>query len=350
MARYTCISFLIGAVVCALCLTASAQRRSTGLIDAGTTINVRTTEGINTNNADGRVFHGAIDQDVFDRNRNIVIPRGSDAELIARRVSNNELALDLESITVNGQRFGVESTEAEVNSSAGFGANKRTGEYLGGGALLGAIIGAIAGGGKGAAIGAGAGAAAGAGAQVLTKGSRIEVPAESLVTFNLTSPLRAGVYDRGYMRNGNHYHQGYANAEYEQGLRDGRADAVINKGWSPQNRRYRTQQERQDYEYGYNDGYRNPAGNEIAREKPGYGYGYSASPGSISIDQNNNVNWQAVPGSRVYVQVDNQTPLLFGAGQTGPENAPWMQAGHMYTFILQDSNGNEIARTVRDLR
>src|SRR5438045_7124252 len=52
--------------------------------------------------------------------------------------------------------------------------NKRTGEYVGGGAILGAIIGGIAGGGKGAAIGAGAGAAAGAGAQVLTKGNRSE--------------------------------------------------------------------------------------------------------------------------------------------------------------------------------
>ena len=172
MVRHTFISVLIATVFFALCLggTANAQRLSSGTIDAGTAITVRTTEDINTSNADGRIFHGVVDQDVRDRNGNLAIPRGSDAELIARKMSNNEVALDLDSLTVNGQRFGVESASASVqsNSGTGLGVNKRTGEYVGGGALLGAIIGAIAGGGKGAAIGAGVGAAGGAGAQVLT--------------------------------------------------------------------------------------------------------------------------------------------------------------------------------------
>ena len=52
------------------------------------------------------------------------------------------------------------------------------------------MIGAIAGGGKGAAIGAIAGGVAGAGAQVLTKGEKVHVPAESVLTFRLNSPLR----------------------------------------------------------------------------------------------------------------------------------------------------------------
>src|SRR5205823_5031852 len=105
----TFISVLIATVFVALCLggTANAQRLSSGTIDPGTTITVRTNEGINTNNADGRVFHGAVDQDVRDRNGNLAIPRGSDAELVARKMSNNEVALDLESLTVNGQRYGV---------------------------------------------------------------------------------------------------------------------------------------------------------------------------------------------------------------------------------------------------
>jgi hypothetical protein len=269
------------------------------------------------------------------------------------------MVLDLESVGIEGMRYGVESTETAIGTAGeGFGANKRTGEFLGGGAILGAIIGALAGGGKGAAIGAVGGAAAGAGAQIITRGQRIEVPAESLLTFSLTEPLRAGVYDRGYMRNGQHYHQGYNNWEYEQGLRDGRADAARNAQWNAQTWRYRNERERQEYEYGYNDGYQNRGGSEYAaREKPGYrgyggygGYRYPGAEGSISIAANNNVIWQAPPESRVYVQVDNQTPVLFGSGQTGQENAPWMQRGHLYTFILQDVNGNEIARTTRDLR
>jgi hypothetical protein len=353
-AAHRFISLLIGIVFCVLCLggVASAQRRGSGFIPPGTTIAVRTTEDINTSNSNGQIFHGVVDQDVLDRSGRLVIPRGSDAELVTRRVSGNEVVLDLESLVVNGGRYGVQSTEAAVNSSnQGIGANKRTGEFLGGGAVLGAIIGALAGGGKGAAIGAGAGAAAGAGAQILTRGRKIEVPAESLLTFNLTAPLQAGVIDQGYMRNGRHYHQGYGNAEYEQGLRDGRQDAARNAEWNPQNRRYRTEQERQEYEAGYSDGYQNRGGSEFAREKPGYGYPYyGGGQGSIAINPNNNVTWQAPPDSRIYVQVDNQTPQLFASGQSGTEPAPWMSSGHIYTFILQDANGNEIARTARDMR
>jgi len=107
-------------------------------------------------------------------------------------MSNNTLTLDLDSITVNGQRFGVqtENTVAPSQEKQGIGANKRTGKYVGGGAAIGAIVGAIAGGGKGAAIGAGVGAGAGAGTQILTKGKSVNVPAESLLTYRLSQPLR----------------------------------------------------------------------------------------------------------------------------------------------------------------
>jgi hypothetical protein len=346
----TFISFLAGIVFCVLCVggIANAQQRR-GLIEPGTNIMVRTTEDINTHNGDGQIFHGAVDQDVVDRTRHIIIPRGSDAELIARRISRDEVALDLESITIYGVRHGVEATETAVGSSEpGIGANRRTGEYVGGGAVLGAIIGAIAGGGKGAAIGAGAGAATGAGTQILTRGHRIEVPAESLLTFNLTEPLRAGVMDRGYQRNGYHYHPGYGNAQYEQGLRDGRTDVERNIPWSAQNHRFRNEQDRQEYESGYNDGYQYRGGSELARQKPGYG-GHGTE-GNINIGADNFVSWQARPISRIYVQVDNQAPRLFASGQNGSEPAPWMQPGHIYTFILQDANGTEIARAARDMR
>jgi hypothetical protein len=69
------------------------------------------------------------------------------------------------------------------------GANRRTAEMVGGGAVLGTLLGAIAGGGKGAAIGAAAGAAAGAGVQVLTRGKTVRVPAESVLTFRLDQPV-----------------------------------------------------------------------------------------------------------------------------------------------------------------
>lgn len=84
--------------------------------------------------------------------------------------------------------------------------NQRTGEYVGGGAVIGAIIGAIAGGGKGAAIGAGTGAAAGAGSQMMTRGREVRIPRESILTFRIRRPMEMGVVDRGYDRDGHHYH------------------------------------------------------------------------------------------------------------------------------------------------
>lgn len=174
-------------------------------IDAGTTVPVRTNEDIDTKDADGRVFHGVVDEDVKDRNGRILIPKGSDVDLLVRKTGKDELSLDLDSVKINGRRYGVEADESVVGSDRkeGIGTNKRTGKYVGGGAALGAIIGAIAGGGKGAAIGAGAGAAAGAGTQVLTRGKSVHVPAESLLTFRLTAPLRP-MTDQGYVPNGNH--------------------------------------------------------------------------------------------------------------------------------------------------
>jgi hypothetical protein len=193
----------------AMAAVAAAQGR---YIDSGSSITVRTNENIDARSSDGRVFTGVVDREVADRNGNVVIPRGAEAEMIVRNVSNNELVLDLESISANGQRFAV-SGEAERGVSGdrrdGLGTNKRTGEYVGGGALLGVIVGAIAGGGKGAAIGAAAGAAAGAGAQVLTRGRSLNIPAESLLTFRLDRPLQMGVADNGYTRDGRHYHNGY---------------------------------------------------------------------------------------------------------------------------------------------
>jgi hypothetical protein len=192
----------------------STDARST--IAAGVDVQVRTSETIDANTADGRIFRGVVDQDVSDTNGRIAIPRGSTAELIVKR-SGNELSIDLESLTINGERYAVDANTNPVGTSgvkntietgAGtIGANKDTATYIGGGALLGTIVGAIAGGGKGAAVGAAVGAAAGAGAQIYTHGKRVSVPAESLLTFRLDQDLALGVQDTGFIRNGSHYHR-----------------------------------------------------------------------------------------------------------------------------------------------
>jgi hypothetical protein len=206
-------------------VSASAQGYRNGnqmdSIPAGTQIRVRTNQTIDARDrSDGRVYTGVVDQDVTGQNGAVLIPRGSNAELIVNNVGNNDLSVDLESVTVNGRRYMVSAEAYNRSRNTGLGKNKRTGEFVGGGAALGAIIGAIAGGGKGAAIGAAAGGGAGAGTQVLTRGKNVRVPAESVLTFRLEQPfqLGSGNYgrDNGYNRNGNHYHDDYYRRQQSQ--------------------------------------------------------------------------------------------------------------------------------------
>jgi len=225
-----------------------------GTIEAGTTINVRTSETINAKDSDGRMYDGVIDHDVTNRRGVVAIPKGSPVSLVVRNVDKGEVALDLESVTVKGQRYSVDVDESGVTADQpeGVGANERTGKYVGGGALLGAIVGAIAGGGKGAAIGAGAGAAAGAGAQVLTRGKSVEVPAETLLTFNLSRPLRARA---NQTRNQGESGITHNSAAYREGMRDGKADSDRNLPQNVQSGRWSKTDDRSEYEAGYKEGY-----------------------------------------------------------------------------------------------
>lgn len=181
-------------------------------IPAGTTVQVRTTEAIDTQSMDGRIFTGTVENDVRDTQGRLAIPKGATAELVIRRDTDNDLVLDLDSVMVNGRRYGVDATRNRVGGgidirNSGIGANKETARNVGGGALLGAILGAVIGGGDGAAAGAAAGAAVGAGAQILTKGRRVNVPSETLLSYRLQSDLNLDVSDSGYDREGSHYHR-----------------------------------------------------------------------------------------------------------------------------------------------
>ena len=163
-------------------------------IPSGTQVMVRTDNAIkadaDTTNGT-RMYSATVSEDVMDDSGNVLIPRGSPAQLAAMKSSDSNLTLDLRSISVHGRRYTVEAEDVAAPGSkhVGIGKNKRTGEYVGGGAVAGTIIGAIAGGGKGAAIGALAGGAAGAGAQVLTRGKTLNVPAETNLKFRLEQPL-----------------------------------------------------------------------------------------------------------------------------------------------------------------
>jgi hypothetical protein len=176
--------------------TRSQTAARTVVLPAGTEISVLTNENIDSSTAkEGQTFRADIADNVMNDSGQVVIPKGSEAELVIRKVSaggvtqNPEVALDLESIKVGGHRYTVNTEDLTQKGSDAIGANRRTAEMVGGGAVLGTLIGAIAGHGKGAAIGAAAGAAAGAGAQILTRGKSVKVPAETNLRFKLQQPL-----------------------------------------------------------------------------------------------------------------------------------------------------------------
>jgi len=165
-------------------------------IDPGTLISVRTRQSIDARKQDSHVFPAVVDSDVWDDSRRLAIPaipRGSAAELLVRSARDGDLILDLDSITVSGQRYAISAEADRVEAGSRSDNGDRAAGFIGGGAILGSIIGAIAGGGKGAAIGAAAGAGAGTVGLLTTHGREVRVPSGSVVTFRLERGLSLGV-------------------------------------------------------------------------------------------------------------------------------------------------------------
>jgi hypothetical protein len=140
----------------------------------------------------GDTFNATLDQDVIVNNE-LLAERGSPARLRIAEIEeagtftgSPSLVIDLVEMNLNNTAYALSSTQVEERGSS---QSQRTGVVVGGGAALGALIGAIAGGGKGAAIGAVVGGASGAGYQVLTKGDRLKVPAETVLEFTLQNDL-----------------------------------------------------------------------------------------------------------------------------------------------------------------
>jgi hypothetical protein len=136
----TCSIFLPYEVFFGLCFALYAVSGiHAETIAAGTTIDVRTNGVIDARDAgNGRVYSGQVDRDVFDRDNRVAIPRGSDVELMVRDIGHHTLALDLDGVVVNGKRYSVTTYDVtrDGEQKDGVGANRRTGKFVGGGALF----------------------------------------------------------------------------------------------------------------------------------------------------------------------------------------------------------------------
>lgn len=163
------------------------------VLNSGTVIAVTVDQAISSETASpGDHFDASVAAPVVIEGQE-VIPIGARAsghvtvaKSAGRFAGNAELGIVLDSVTVNGETYRIE-TAPYLRASKGRG--KRTALGAGVGAAAGAAIGAIAGGGKGAAIGAGAGAGAGTAGTALTGERDIVIPAETKHGFRLTESL-----------------------------------------------------------------------------------------------------------------------------------------------------------------
>jgi hypothetical protein len=152
------------------------DRDSATRIESGTTIPVRVNDAIDVERRDNRVYTGTVDRDVRGENGRMAIPRGSQVEMIVRVMRDNDLVLDLESINVNGRRYGIKADPNHVEAQRD-------------NSLLGNIVGAINGG--------------------QAQGRSVRIPRDSVISFRIQAPLFVDAPDRGVDRDGRHYHDYY---------------------------------------------------------------------------------------------------------------------------------------------
>ncbi len=162
-------------------------------IQAGTTMAVRLVDGVDSETAQpGQTFRATLDSPLAVDGE-VAIPAGYDVEghvvdvkSAGKFAGRSELVLQLDRIHVGGKTYSIQTNEYRRQGNS---RGVNTAEKVGAGAAIGAIIGGIAGGGKGAAIGAAAGGGLGGGVQAATKGQQIKLPSETVLTFELQSPI-----------------------------------------------------------------------------------------------------------------------------------------------------------------
>src|ERR1700689_1604295 len=166
------------------------------VIPQGTNIVVLTSNSIQAGSeSSGQLYPATIQEAVIGSSGTVAIPAGTQAKLVVSYVRSGgavhspDLVLDLYSIDVQGEEYRVDTSSITESNKNGLGVTRRTAEWTGGGAGLGALMGAVFGGGKGAGIGALAGAGGGALTQLFTRGKQISVPAETSLTFRLEKTL-----------------------------------------------------------------------------------------------------------------------------------------------------------------
>ncbi len=163
-------------------------------LKAGTVVTVRISQLLSSDqNQPGDGFSAELQQPlvtdgwVVARRGQTVLGRVAVAQKAGRVKGVSQLGIELtQLILVDGQQLPIRTQLMQTSAGTSHG---RDAEAIGTTAGLGAAIGAAAAGGEGAGIGAAAGAAAGITGVLLTRGRPTVIPPETVLTFQLESPL-----------------------------------------------------------------------------------------------------------------------------------------------------------------
>jgi hypothetical protein len=162
-------------------------------IPAGSHISVSLSQTIDSRTAtEGQSFSATVAAPVVVKGRTIIKPGASATGTVVGTKNRGRfkgagyLELRLDTVRAEGRTYPVATSTVERVEK---GKGKRTGAFVGGGAGLGALIGGLAGGGKGALIGGLAGAGAGTAGTAFTDNKPITIPAETVLTFQLTNSV-----------------------------------------------------------------------------------------------------------------------------------------------------------------
>jgi hypothetical protein len=163
-------------------------------IPAGTKLTIRVDQhiGVKTSHS-GDTFTGEVVEPVLAGDNSVLVPKGATVGGVVdeshRRghfKGRSVLELRLTSLTLNGTEYPL-STQDMARGKKGKG--RRSTALIAGGTGLGMLVGGVATGGVGLIVGGAVGGGIGTAAAGLTGNRDIEIPAESIVRFQLADDL-----------------------------------------------------------------------------------------------------------------------------------------------------------------
>ena len=156
-------------------------------IPAGTRVEVRLGSTISSASAQsGQSFEGTVARDVVVGGKTVAKAGDPVRGTVTSAKSSGRLHAP-GYVSLRLTQVGGQSVHTAAVGRKGKSHKKSNITKIGGGAAAGALIGGLVGGGKGAAIGAGAGAAGGTGVAAATGKEEAVIPAESMLSFTVTS-------------------------------------------------------------------------------------------------------------------------------------------------------------------